>query len=164
MFRLIDDFGSDSEMDAKWCTICHLQKSHFLAHNFTYLGSKIWLTFWGSYTWADILGVHILGLIPRWMPTRSLVVRYLPSSAFTLWSSQLWAKNFGLTFLGSHFWAHIFGTHILGLIPQWMPRGSLVVRYLPSSDFTPSWCGFLRTSLNITLFCQIWNWKPSCPQ
>ena len=41
-------------------------------------------------------------------------------------------------------------------------RRSLVVRYLPSSDFTPSSGGFLRTSLNITLFCQIWNWKASC--
>lgn len=52
--------------------------------------------------------------------------------------------------------------NILGLILDGCRVRSLVVRYLPSSDFTPSSGGFLRTSLNITLFCQIWNWKASC--
>ena len=51
---------------------------------------------------------------------------------------------------------------ILGSILDGCRVRSLVVRYLPSSDFTPSSGGFLRTSLNITLFCQIWNWKASC--
>ena len=78
---------------------------------------------------------------------------------FTYFRSQCLAHILGLIFLG----AHIFRGSHFGVILGWMPR-SLVVRYLPSSDFTPSSGGFLRTSLNITLFCQIWNWKASCTE
>ena len=92
---------------------------------------------------------------------------------FTYFRSQCLAHILGLIFLGVHilgltYWGSYIGAHIFwgshfGVILGWMPR-SLVVRYLPSSDFTPSSGGFLRTSLNITLFCQIWNWKASCTE